>query len=390
MSLSEKFSDEDLNALGNDAFRMRFRAWLEQHCPENVRRPIDRLRKQEAWDWLRLLQQHGWRAPGWPRAAGGMGLSIEKQIIHAEELELAQVARVVDLGETHIGPTLLKFGTEEQKRLYLAPILSCENWWCQGYSEPNAGSDLASLNIRAVREGDELVITGQKIWTSLANDSSHVFLLVRTSTERIKQLGITFVLVDLKTPGITIRPIVTLSGEDDFCEVFYDHVRVPVANVVGAIGDGWAVSKALLGLERLFIGSPKNSRLAMQTLRRVGEVLEISDQAEFHETYTDLMLELHALNCLYLEAGRAVATGSPADSQLSILKIVASEHFQRTTEAIMELAGAHGAHGELDYKGQKLDLRQLYMVARPATIYGGTNEIQRNILSKRMLGLPNA
>ena len=380
----------DLNALANEAFRLRWRNWLAQHCPEEIRRPADRLRGAEAKSWFSLLYRHGWRAPAWPCAYGGLGLSIEKQIIYDEELERAQVARTVNLGDSQLGPTLLKCGTEAQRQLYLPKILSCEHWWCQGYSEPNAGSDLASLNTRAVADGDDFVINGQKIWTSHALDSTHVFLLVRTSNEAARQSGITFIMADLKTPGITVRPIVNLAGDDEFCEVFYADVRVPAANVVGKVGDGWTVSRAMLGVERLFIGSPRNSRLAMQALKGVGEALGISQDPAFTETYAALALELHALMCLYREVGQAVSEERESDSDLSLLKIVATEHFQRAADAVMALAGEYGPIGEVHVGGRVVDIRRLYMAARPATIYGGTSEIQRNILSKRLLGLPNA
>ncbi|MDO8597272.1 MAG: acyl-CoA dehydrogenase family protein [Sulfuricaulis sp.] len=381
---------EDLNVLSDDAFRMRFRNWLEKHCPEDVRRPAHRLRGQRARAWFRLLHEHGWRAPAWPREHGGMGLSIPKLIIYDEELDRAQVSRSINFGDSHLGPTLIKLGTEEQRRHYLPRILSCEDWWCQGYSEPNAGSDLASLTTRAEPDGDHFIINGQKTWSSYAADATHVFLLVRTSTEAIKQKGITFILADMSTPGITVKPIINLAGDDDFCEVFYDNVRVPAKNVVGRVGDGWAVSRSLLGMERLFIGSPRNSQIAMQALKSVGEVLGISEQPEFAEAWAELSLELHALNCLYRETARALGEGRHPENELSMLKIVATEHFQRTTEAMLELAGEYGPIGKVPLGNGMIDIRQLYMLARPATIYGGSSEIQRNILSKRMLALPNA
>ena len=381
---------EDLNLLSDDAFRTRFRTWLEKHCPEDVRRPAHRLRGKRARAWFRLLYECGWRAPAWPREHGGMGLSIPKLIIYDEELDRAQVSRSINFGDSHLGPTLIKLGTEEQRRQYLPRILSCEDWWCQGYSEPNAGSDLASLKTRAEPDGDHFIINGQKTWSSYAADATHVFLLVRTSTEAIKQKGITFILADMSTPGITVKPIINLAGDDDFCEVFYDNVRVPAANVVGKVGDGWAVSRSLLGMERLFIGSPRNSQIAMQALKSVGEVLGISGQPQFADVWAELSLEQHALNCLYRETARALAEGRYPENELSMLKIVVTELAQRTTEAMLELAGEYGSIGKIPLGNDEIDIRQLYMITRAATIYGGSSEIQRNILSKRMLALPNA
>jgi alkylation response protein AidB-like acyl-CoA dehydrogenase len=380
---------EDFNALSDDEFRGRFRTWLEKHCPEDVRRPAHRLRGKRAREWFRLLYEHGWRAPAWPREHGGMGLSIPKLIIYDEELDHARISRTVDMGDTHLGPTLIKLGTEEQRRLYLPKILNCEHWWCQGYSEPNSGSDLASLKTRADLDGDHFVINGQKIWSSFAADATHVFLLVRTSTEAVKQKGITFILAEMDTPGITVKPIVNLAGDDDFCEVFYDNVRVPAGNVVGRVGDGWTVSRSLLGMERLFIGSPRNSQIAMMALEAVGKALGISDEPAFKSTWTELSLELHAVQCLYRETAQALGQGKQPDSVLSMLKIAATEHFQRTTEAMLELSGEYGPIGRVKLGTEDIDMRQLYMLARPATIYGGSSEIQRNILSKRMLGLPD-
>lgn len=382
--------NEDLNALPDEAFRLRFRSWLEKNCPDDVRRPAHRLRGKRAREWFRLLYENGWRAPAWPREYGGMGLSIPKLIIYDEELDRAQISRTVDMGESHLGPTLIKLGTEEQRRRYLPSMLNCEQWWCQGYSEPNAGSDLASLRTRAELDGDHFVINGQKIWSSFAADATHVFLLVRTSTEAVKQKGITFILADMSTPGITVKPIINLAGDDDFCEVFYDNVRVPVANVIGRVGDGWAVSRSLLGMERLYIGSPRNSQIAMQALEAMGKALGISDEPQFADAWAELSLELHAVQCLYRETARALGEGRVPENELSMLKIASTEHFQRTTEALLELAGEYGSIGSVPWGNDRIDMRQLYMLARPATIYGGSSEIQRNILSKRLLTLPNA
>lgn len=387
--MSERMQ-EDLDALPDAEFRMRFRRWLEQHVPEDVRRPAHRLRGQRAREWFRMLYEHGWRAPAWPREHGGMGLSVAKLIIYDEELDHAQISRTVDMGESHIGPTLIKLGTEEQRRQYLPRILNCEDWWCQGYSEPNSGSDLASLRTRAELQGDEFIINGQKIWSSFAAEATHVFLLVRTSTEAIKQKGITFILAEMSTPGITVKPIVNLAGDDDFCEVFYDNVRVPAKNVVGRVGDGWAVSRSLLGMERLFIGSPRNSQIAMRALRALGEALGISEERHFTAIWAELSLELHAVQCLYRETARALGEGRQPENELSMLKIASTEHFQRVTEALLELAGEYGPIGQVPLGRDMIDIRQLYMLARPATIYGGSSEIQRNILSKRLLALPNA
>jgi alkylation response protein AidB-like acyl-CoA dehydrogenase len=381
---------EDMNAPSAEAFRQHARAWLAAHVPEEFRRPAQRLQGADSVRWLKLLTAHGWRALAWPTEHGGLGLDVEKQIIWHEELERARVSRFIDIGVTMLGPTLLRFGTSEQKAHYLPRILSCEDMWCQGYSEPNAGSDLAALRLRADREGEHFVLNGQKSWTTHALWATHCFLLVRTTMGPVKQRGITFLLTDLRTPGITIRPIVNLAGESEFFEVFFDAVRVPVSNVVGAVDEGWTVAKALLGPERLTIGSPALSRLAHDAMEGVAEELGLAEDPAWRETAGNLALELHALTALYREAAEAMKTGREDDNDLSTLKIVSSELAQRITEAAMEMAGEHGAAGSLRTgEGRELDLRQLYMAARPATIYGGSNEIQRNILAKRWLRLPS-
>jgi alkylation response protein AidB-like acyl-CoA dehydrogenase len=379
---------EDLDTLSADTFRARARDWLRTELPDEFRCPVDRLRGAESERLLRLLTAHGWRAPSWPREHGGLGLGIDKQVIWHEELERARLCRYLDMGVVMLGPTLMRFGTPAQRAEYLPKILSCEHIWCQGYSEPNAGSDLASLRIRAVRDGGHFVVNGQKIWTSHASHATHCFLLVRTTLEPVRQRGITFLLVDLRTPGITIRPIVNLAGEDEFCEVFFDDARIPAANVVGEVDQGWAVAKALLGAERLFIGSPALSRLAHDAMEAVAAELGLADDPAWHETLAGLTLELHALGALYREASEAVRQGREDENDLSALKIVSSELVQRITEATIEMAGEHGAAGLLASAAGAIDIGQLYMIARPTTIYGGTNEIQRNILAKRWLRLP--
>ena len=381
---------EDLNALSAEAFRQRARDWLAHHVPDEFRRPAYRLQGEESVRWLKLLTAHGWRAPAWPVEHGGLGLGADKQIIWHEELERARVCRFIDMGVTMLGPTLFRYGTPAQKAHYLPRILSCEDIWCQGYSEPNAGSDLAALRLRALRDGEEFVLDGQKTWTSHALWSTHCFVLARTTAGPVKQRGITFLLVDLRTPGITIRPIVNLAGESEFFEVFFDAVRVPVANVVGAVDEGWTVAKALLGPERLMIGSPALSRLAHDAMEGVAAELGLAEDPAWRETAGNLALELHALTALYREAADAMKAGQEDDNDLSALKIVSSELVQRLTEATLEMAGEHGAAGLLRMaEGRELDLGQLYMVARPTTIYGGSNEIQRNILAKRWLRLPS-
>lgn len=248
----------DYNVMSDDDFRREVRVFFEAEYPRELRYILRRARWREMKGWWRKLYEKGWVAPNWPREWGGMGLDAGKMLIYVEELERHGIARAPDQGITHIGPILMKFGTEAQKQHYLPRSLSGEYIWCQGYSEPNAGSDLASLQTSAVLEGDEFVINGQKIWTSLADDATHIYVLVRSDKHAAKkQQGISLLLAETQTPGITIRPIRNIAGHEEFCQVFFDDVRVPRDNLVGKLNEGWNVAKALLSFERLSIGSPR-------------------------------------------------------------------------------------------------------------------------------------
>ncbi|MFT4563843.1 MAG: alkylation response protein AidB-like acyl-CoA dehydrogenase, partial [Gammaproteobacteria bacterium] len=259
----------DWNSLDNDDFRGILRQWFEANYPSELRNSRRRPRWNECRDWYEKLYRRGWAAPAWPIENGGMGLNGEKFLILVEERERWGIARTPDQGIIMVGPLLMQHGTPEQQTYYLPPALSGEHIWCQGYSEPNAGSDLASLATSAVRDGDEFVINGQKTWTTMAQDATHMFCLVRTDSDCKPQAGISFVLIDFSIPGITVRPIRNISGDAEFCEVFFDDVRVPVANLVGGLNDGWRIAKALLSFERLFIGSPKQCQLGLSRLHEL-------------------------------------------------------------------------------------------------------------------------
>jgi alkylation response protein AidB-like acyl-CoA dehydrogenase len=393
LPMSESRQQSHPSEWSDDDFRLRFRAWLQEHYPsqwrQDHRRPFRRLRGEEANSWLRTVHEHGWRAPAWPREYGGMGLSFRKQLIYHEELEHAGVARIIDLGETQLGPTLIKLGNDEQKREYLPKILDCRQVWCQGYSEPNAGSDLASLRTQAVLDGEHFVVNGQKIWTTHANDSSHIFLLVRTGKYPKKQQGISFLLVDLKTPGIRIQPILNLAGEDEFCEVFFDDVRVPKQNLVGQIDDGWTVAKALLGYERVWIGSPalcgKALALAEQLLIETGQ----GSDAGVTDRLAQLAADLHDYRLLYAETCDRIAAGGQPGPEVSALKVYASELLQRITRFNADIGAEYGGVvGDVVLGNTLTDLHWQSMMALPPTIFAGANEIQRDIIAKTVLKLP--
>lgn len=384
---------ENLDQLPDDVFRLRFRQWLEANYPPELRqdhrRPFRRLRGDDARNWLRLQWLDGWRAPSWPQQYGGMQLSFRKQLIYHEELERFGAARTIDVGETQLGPILMRWGSERQRELYLPRILSCEDLWCQGYSEPNAGSDLASLRTKAVRDGDYFIVSGQKTWTTHASEATHMFALVRTGKYSKKQQGITFLLVDLRSPGVTVRPIVNLADEEEFCDVFFDDVRVPVENVVGEVDEGWKVAKALLGYERVWTGSPAMAARALALAEQL--VIETGQQNDLGilDRLSALTADLHDYRLLYAEICDHIANGREPGPEVSILKIYVSELVQRITEFNFEISAEYGCIvGDVRIGHTVADLHWQLMMSRPTTIFAGTNEIQRNILAKAVLRLP--
>jgi len=384
---------ENLDLLPDEGFRLRFRGWLEECYPvslrQNSHRPFRRLRGQEALTWLRTLYEGGWRAPAWPREYGGMGLSFRKQLIYNEELERVGAARIIDLGETQLGPVLMQFGSHAQRLHFLPRILRCDDLWCQGYSEPNAGSDLASLRTAAVLDGADYIVNGQKIWTTHANESTHCFTLVRTNKTARKQEGISFLLIDLSTPGISIRPIINLAGDDEFCEVFFSNVRVPAASLVGEKDQGWSVAKALLGYERIWIGSPALAGKALSLAHELVLALGRTDDVGVTDRLAQLTADLHDYRLLYAEICDTVADGATPGPEASMLKVFASELLQRLTEFNYEIAAEWGAVvGDVQINDTLADLHWQFMMARPVSIFAGANEIQRGILAKNVLGMP--
>lgn len=379
---------EDLDALSNEEFRLRWRDWLQAQFPEEWRVPIiRRLAGDEERRWHRMTYEAGWRAPAWPRAHGGMGLSLEKQLIMNEEMEAHRCARVLDSGGTLLAPVLMKYGTPEQQARYLPPILSGDELWCQGYSEPNSGSDLASLRTSAVRDDDHFVINGQKIWTTLAAYADHIFVLVRTNRDVKKQAGISFILVDMQTPGLTVRPIMNLAGEDELCEIFFEDVRVPVANLVGGIDQGWTVAKALLGDERIANGGPTLPRQSFELLEQLIDGLGQAGDLGVADRAGALLCDLHDLTALHARVAEGAIRGDVDHAALGLMKVLATDLFQRVSEELLRVAGEHGGVLEpVGVGGVEMDLRKVFMVARPSTIYAGANEVQRNIAANMLLG----
>ena len=326
-----------------------------------------------------------------PVKYGGMGLEASKLLIfHEERLDVSRGPDYTAI--TMLGPILIEFGTDEQRAEYLPKILSGEHLWAQGYSEPGAGSDLASLRTSAVREGDDFIVNGQKIWTTWATECSHIFALVRTNASaRRKQEGISFLMIDLRSPGVTVRPIRNIAGRQSFCEVFFDDVRVPARNLVGVQDQGWSLAKALVGFERLIIGNPKHCLFALQRLIALGREYSMFENRSFVDKITQLRMDVADLGAIYSHYSDMVKRGETLPADVSILKIWSTETLQRITEMMIDLAGETAADvGTRVVSELPTDILSIYFMARATAIGAGTSEVQRNIVSKYTLELPSA
>lgn len=402
-----------------EQFRQDVRRVLEGQVPATLRgKAMDQ--KAHAWGgrkpvyeypetrvWLELAAARGWTAPRWPKEYGGGGLSPEEATVLEEEIaRLDLPPPLVGFGLTMIGPTLLQYGNEELKREHLPKIARGEIRWCQGYSEPNAGSDLASLQMSAVKDGDHFVVNGQKVWTSYGDYADWMFFLARTDpAAKKKQVGITFLLTDLTAPGVTVRPIALISGASPFCETFFTDVRVPVKNVVGTVNAGWTVAKGLLGHERAMIASVFGSggRRGPATGIEVGNN-RLVDLARHHLGTVDgriadplLRDELTQLAmdelCFRLTVQRSVdetEAGRPPGAETSTFKIYGTELNQRREELMLAIRGPQslGWDGE-GFTREELDQTRAWLRSRGNTIEGGTSEVQLNIIAKQVLGLPD-
>lgn len=377
----------DYNSMPDNEFRCMVREWIADNYPEEIRNPPRRLGIVPTRPWYELLSQQGWLAPGWSQEYGGMGLSAGKQLIMIEEMENYGCARLPDSGITMLGPLLIRYGTEAQKNYFLPAIINGEHIWCQGYSEPNAGSDLAGLRTEALLDGDDWVVNGQKIWTTMATEANWIFVLVRTDRESKPQAGISFLLVDMNTPGVEVRPIENLERHAEFCEVFFTDVRVPKENLVGEVNQGWSMAKALLGFERIFLGSPKQSTNALMRLKQLAKHRGIWEDAVFQDRYVTLAMDLECHTALYQKFADQLKQGKELGPDVSMLKIFQSELYQRISELAITVAGERSGTLEPFVEDPELHPAGVFIQSRPTTIYGGTNEIQRNILAKHVLGL---
>ena len=372
------------------AFRLEVRAWLADTLPDRLRGLSTRPRFEDAQWWYGKLAERGWAALHWPREWGGAEAGLDRQIILREELARAGAPEISSQGLNHIGPILMRFGSAAQKRRHLPKILSGEVTWCQGYSEPGAGSDLAGLATRAVPDDAGFVVTGRKIWTTWAHHAQWMFLLARTDPEAPrKQAGIGFLLVDLSSAGITVQPIRTIAGDDEFAEVLLDGVRVPRGNLVGGVGDGWRIATALLAHERLGTASPAACYDALRRVRAVARANGAIRDAAFRDRLAGAEIEVAGLAAAYSRAAALARAGRAPDAGAAVLKIVATETLQRVVDLLYETAGADAAlSGRIETPDGPVEVAALMLQCRRATIYGGTSEIMRDVVARRVLGLP--
>ena len=389
------------------AFREQVRDFLRNEFPASIKAKVDahiRLSKDDMVTWQKILYRKGWAAPTWPVEHGGTGWSHTQRHIFATEMGLIGAPEPIPFGLKMVAPVIMAYGTEQQQQRFLPDILASNVWWCQGYSEPNAGSDLASLKTAAVREGDYYVVNGAKTWNTLGQYADWIFCLVRTDNTAKKQEGISFLLIDMTTPGITLKPIVLIDGFAEVNEVFFDDVRVPVENRVGEENQGWTYAKVLLSHERTGIAGVARSKRSLRALRRLaantkdGFGRTMADNPAFSKRLAAAEIQLRALEYCDLRTLSALSLGKAPGPESSILKIVGTELAQQLDELALELAGYHampwvpeqfaaGFDGEPVSPGTMAAAALTYFNDRKLTIFGGSNEIQRNIICKAVLGL---
>jgi alkylation response protein AidB-like acyl-CoA dehydrogenase len=389
-----------------DAFREEVRVFCQQKMPAAVRekqRRSQHLERHEYDAWLKLLGEKGWLTGRWPRECGGLGWSPEQFLAFEEELGRVGAPPLITFGFALAGPVIYTFGSPEQKARYLKAIVRNETWWCQGYSEPGAGSDLASLKTRAVREGDHYIVNGQKIWTSYAHWADMMFALVRTNPDVKKQEGISFLLIDMKTPGITVRPIVGITLGHHLNEVFFENVKVPVENRVGEENKGWTYAKFLLANERIHSVSISKFEAYLEKIRRVLAQTKdggrpLSDDPVYRRRMADLEVGLATVKALMADQLAAARTGAPPAMGSSALKLRGTELQQNILQTGMDILGRYGLPYQVDalyagWEGETIGplpspaLIYEHLYRRAASVYSGSNEVQKNIIAKGALGL---
>jgi len=387
------------------AFREEVRAFLRDRLPVDIAargRQGKRFNKEDQVIWMRLLNERGWLAASWPVEFGGTGWGAVEKHIFDEECYAFGAPWIVPFGVNMVAPVIIKFGTPEQQARFLPRILNAEDWWCQGYSEPGAGSDLAAVKTRAVRDGDHYVVNGQKTWTTLAHYADWIFCLVRTDPEAQQQRGISFLLIDMKSPGITVRPIITLDGEHEVNEVFFDNVRVPVENLVGEENKGWTCAKYLLTHERTSIAGIGQAKRMLGQLKHIAsqeqcDGLPLIDDIQLRMQIVELEIQLMAIEMSNLRIVAAARDNGVPGAESSFLKIKGSEIRQAITYLMSKVLGPYAMpfiEEELGY-GKQADLYRdysttpasQYLDMRKTSVYGGSNEIQKNIIAKMILEL---
>lgn len=391
--MDNQFSSADLE------FQQEVRTFFEQAFTDDLRTALDDGTdiKGTMETWQKKLYEKGWVAPDWPVEYGGTGWTPVQKFIFETERSRAGAPEVVPFGLKMVAPVIFTFGSDEQKETFLPRILRSDDWWCQGYSEPGAGSDLAALQTRATLDGDHYVVNGAKIWTTYAQHADWIFCLVRTGTFDKRQQGISFLLIDMKSEGITVNPIHSIDNYHSLNEVVFDNVRVPVANRVGNEHQGWTYAKALLAHERTSIAAVAESRRALSQIVDLAEKQtnasgRLIDDPVFQTQVSDIEIELMALEYMDLRVLASLSAGDTPGPEASLLKIKGTEIQQAIQELRMQTIGAYAGALKQDSFQNELhrlgsNARRSYMYGRAATIYGGSNEVQRNVIAKAVLGL---
>ncbi len=382
------------------AFRAEIRHWVADHLPKDISHKVHnalRLTKDDLQRWARILGKQGWHGWAWPKQFGGPGWNAVQRHLFEEECALAGAPRVVPFGPVMVAPVIMAFGSREQQERHLPGIMSGDVWWSQGYSEPGSGSDLASVKTRAERRGNVYIVNGQKTWTTLGQYGDWIFCLVRTDSTVKPQAGISFLLIDMKSPGVTVRPIIMLDGEHEVNEVFFDNVEVPVENLVGEENKGWTYAKYLLAHERTNIADVNRAKRELERLKRIAKAEGVWEDGRFRDQIAQLEVEVVALEMMVLRVLSAESSGKQSLDVAGLLKIRGSEIQQRYSELMMLAAGpfstpfiqeAMEAGWQGDHVGAAhcAPLASHYFNYRKTTIYGGSNEVQRNIVAQTVLG----